>query len=189
MPSKVPCCSKIPTPALPTPPYKILPSMQMLTLHQARSGTHTLRKMAYLLAAFGILEGNGHFYRDNVSLESGTSELQLANVLKSARHTLVQNAMMYFKDCGTKWSAIKQEQHPHLNRVGVWESIYIDDYNSFQSISAASHLYKKDISILADYYVTIKHKIPTDGTMTISQVMEAVLFIPTSTDSVGSLLQ
>jgi prephenate dehydratase len=97
--------------------------------------------------------------------------------------------MMYFKDCSTKWSAIKREKHPHLNRVGVWESIYIEDYNSYLSISAASHLFKKEISVLAEYYVTIKHKIPTDSTMTISQVKEAVLFISTSTDAVRSLLQ
>jgi hypothetical protein len=122
-------------------------------------------------------------------LESGTSELQLAIVLKSAQHSQVQNSMMYFKDCSTKWSAIKREQHPQLNRVGVWESIYIEEYNSYLSISAASHLFKKDIAVLAEYYVAIKHKILTDGTMTINQVMEAVLFIRTSTDAVGSLLQ
>jgi hypothetical protein len=84
---------------------------------------------------------------------------------------------------------LQYEQNPHLNRVGIWELIYIDDYQSFQSISAASHLYKKEIGVLADYYVSTKHKIPTDGTMTILQVIEAVLFVPPATDAVARLLQ
>jgi hypothetical protein len=70
--------------------------------------------------------------------------------------------MKYFKDCSTKWSAIRREQHPHLNKVGVWDSINIEDYNSYQNILTASHLFTKDISELAEYYVTIKHEIPTE---------------------------
>jgi hypothetical protein len=157
-----------------------------LSKGESQLGTHTLRKSAYLFATFGtsINKFNGHSVSDGSStVQRGCAEIQYANVLKAARHTTVQNAILYFRDSSTKWSAIQREQHPHLNKVGIWELIYIDDPKSFQSISAASHYYKKNIAVLVEYYMSIKYKIPEDGTITVLQVIEP------STNAVGRLLQ
>jgi hypothetical protein len=159
------------------------------TLSVMRIGTHTLRKTGYLFAVFGIMRFNGYNITDStVGVERGCSELQFASILKSARHSTVQNAMTYFQDTATMYEAIQQERFPSLHKVGAWKSIYIRDLATFASISVASHLRKKDISTLAEYYVLNKHKIPTDGTMTISRVIGAVLNATPPTDVVRSLL-
>jgi hypothetical protein len=154
-----------------------------------RIGTHTLRKTGYLFAVFGIMRYNGHNITDTtVSVERGGSELQFAAVLKSARHSTIQNAMTYFQDTSTMYEAIQQERFPALHKVGAWKSIYIRDIGTFQCISSASHLRKKSVYTLAEYYVLGKHNIPTDGTMSIGRVISAVLETPAPTDIVSSLI-
>jgi hypothetical protein len=155
-----------------------------------RIGTHTLRKTGYLYAVFGVMRFNGHSVTDGtVSIERGGSELQFAAILKSARHSTVQNAMTYFQDTSTMYEAIQQERFPAVHKVGAWKSIYIRDVGTFQCISSASHLRKKDVTTLAEYYVLHKHSIPTDGTMTIGRVIGAVLDAPPPSDVVKNLLE
>jgi hypothetical protein len=152
-------------------------------------GTHTLRKSAYVFAVFGIMKYNGFTVDDlTTSVETGTAHLQLANLLKSARHATLQNAMTYFEDASTLYEVVKHQNLPHLHKIGIWKSIHIQDIEKFQCVSVCSHLRKKDLPVLAEYYVLTKHGFPTDGTMEIAEVMEAVLAVPPTTDIVANLL-
>jgi integrase len=73
-------------------------------------GTHTLRKTGYLFSVFGIMRYNGASMSDRTrSVENSTAALQMANVLKSARHSTVQNAAVYLQDIGTMYDAIQKE--------------------------------------------------------------------------------
>jgi hypothetical protein len=151
-------------------------------------GTHTLRKTGYLFSVFGVMRYNGVNMSDRTrNVENSTANLQMANILKSARHATVQNASVYLQDIGTMYEAIQKERNPHVHRVGEWCSIFIRDIRTFRSISTGSHLRRKNLPTLAAHFVLEKHQVPTDGTMIISQVLALVLNEVLQRDSVASL--
>jgi hypothetical protein len=65
-------------------------------------GTHTLRKTGYLFATWGVLKYSS-LYNNMRIMNQGQSDapklhvpmLSFANILESARHKSVQNAMTY----------------------------------------------------------------------------------------------
>jgi hypothetical protein len=85
------------------------------------------------------------------------------------------------------WEAIQRERYPQRHLVGSWACNYIEDVGIFQCISNPSHLLKKPL-FMAQYYVIAKFKIPTDGTMSISQVMDIVLDTPVRTNLASTLV-
>jgi hypothetical protein len=112
-------------------------------------GTHTLRKLANVFAVFGIMKYNGFTVDDfTTSVETGTAHLQLANLLKSARHATVQNAMTYFEDASTLYEVVKHQILPHLHKIGIWKSIHIQGIEKFQCVLVCSHLRKKTYQYL-----------------------------------------
>jgi hypothetical protein len=55
-------------------------------------------------------------------------ELQLAGILKSARHTSIKHAAgyKYQKDSATLWSMVQSEDDSHLQQVSHWTCIILE---------------------------------------------------------------
>jgi hypothetical protein len=87
------------------------------------------------------------------------------------------------------YDAIQKERNPHVHRVGEWHSIYIRDIVTFCSITTGSHLRRKNLPSLAVHFLLRKHEVPTDGTMTISQVLALVLCESVPRDAVTTLTE
>jgi hypothetical protein len=151
-----------------------------------RVGTHTLRKTGYLFAVWGTLKFNGHVSGSTVGIKS-TADIQFSNILLSARHSSISNAAGYIRDSATTLALQSKESFSTQHTVGYWESIHIDNYMSGQSITSYSHMYQKDVHELAQYYITTKYKVPTDGTMSIKTVLNVVLAVRPTTDLLSSL--
>jgi hypothetical protein len=117
----------------------------------------------------------------------GIAEIQYANILMSARHSSLNIAAGYIRDSATSLAVQSKEQFSTLHAVGRWESIHLSTASLGQSLSAYSHFYKKELWNLAEYYVTKKFKVPTDGSLSIKGILNAVLAVQPTTDVLQKL--
>ena len=134
-------------------------------------GTHILRKTGYLFAIFGVLRGYAH-ETDSVS------DLQMANILKSARHTSVANAQTYARDAMTLCSWNRRAAAgigPDTNSVSRWESIHIDTVGPFESQCAHMRMLQKSLPDVAGWYFQSVLKLHVDARLTPLQAVDAAL--------------
>jgi hypothetical protein len=78
-------------------------------------GTHTLRKTAYLFATYGTLEQQGTS-RQQATTNFAVDPICLADIMASARHSSVQNAATYSKDCVSRFRTEKSNPETSFNK-------------------------------------------------------------------------
>jgi hypothetical protein len=121
-----------------------------LKLGKGCLGTHTLRKTGYLFAYWGVM--GAKFWRQAEPTDKNVPELALSNIMKAARHRTVANAGSYQQDAATVLAIIEREQHPEMQRVSRWESIYLNENGNANYVNAASLVFQKPLVELADYF-------------------------------------
>jgi hypothetical protein len=89
-------------------------------------GTHTLRKTGYLFAVWGVLRNLGVMSHERVAGMAKLPDLQLGNILKSARHKTLGNAATYQKDCHTQLCMVLRERYAEIHAVGKWDCIFLE---------------------------------------------------------------
>jgi hypothetical protein len=162
-----------------------------INIQELRVGTHTLRKTAYLFAIWGTLKFNGHSDGSTIG-NRALADIQFANILLSARHSTLAVAAGYIKDSATALAVQSKEQFNTHHAVGPWESIHLNSVPLGQSLSAYSHYYKKPLHELAQYYITKKYKLPTEGInnhISIKYILSVVLAVQPTTDIIKLLYE
>jgi hypothetical protein len=88
-------------------------------------GTHTLRKTAYLFAIYGTLEQLG-FAKQQATANFPVNGVCLSDIMRSARHSSLQNASTYSQDCVSRFRTEKSNPETHFrksNEYLEWNSI------------------------------------------------------------------
>ena len=146
-------------------------------------GTHILRKTGYLFAIFGVLRGYAH--------ETDTvSDLQMANILKSARHSSVANAQTYARDAMTLYSwndRAAAGTAVDTNSVSRWESIHISTVGPFEASCAQMRYLQKPLPDVAAWYFESVLKLRVDARLTPLQAVNAALEFGSTTVTAKSL--
>jgi hypothetical protein len=142
-----------------------------LTLGKGALGTHTLRKTGYLFAYWGVM--GEKFWMQSPLQDKFVPELQLSNILKSARHKSIQNAATYQQDAAAVLAMVEREQFCHDQRVSRWESIYVVDGGNAHIVVTPSRFYQKPLVEMATFYFdTCLHL--TTSSMTVSTLMSLI---------------
>ena len=107
-------------------------------------GTHTLRKTGYLFAIWGVI---------SKQTNHDVAQLNLADIMKGARHKSLNNAQTYSKDCGTLWECVLREKKESLHAVSKWRPIHVEQTASMNAIITDSVRWQKPIDQLSAWYV------------------------------------
>jgi hypothetical protein len=142
-----------------------------LTLGKGALGTHTLRKTGYLFAYWGVM--GVQFWKHAHDNDKFIPELQMSNILRSARHRSIQNAKTYQQDAAGVLSMVEREQFCHDQRVSRWESIYIMDGGNAHIVSTPSRYFQKPLDEMATFYFDECLHIKTSS-MTVSTLMALI---------------
>jgi hypothetical protein len=111
-------------------------------------GTHVLRKTAYLFAMFGVLKMYGRIRPEEVD------QIYMSSIMKSARHSSIQNAITYAKDAITQYERILAARTQHGNDVSCWKAINMESIGSYRAVCAQQQKrLQKDIPRLAEWYL------------------------------------
>ena len=113
-------------------------------------GTHTLRKTAYLFAMWGVAQ-----HMSASEPEKPICDVLYAGILKSARHSSIQNAATYIKDGSTFYEIVKEERFQEDQRVSSWRCIHLisDSKDSGKRATEPSRLQQMvTVSEQADWY-------------------------------------
>jgi hypothetical protein len=122
-------------------------------------GTHLLRKTGYLFAIFGILRQYG-------GEVSELSNLLMANVLRSARHKTVLNAMLYMKDAMTRYEWDRAKRVSTETDVGDFKSIFIDNVDNYWRSTMEYRTRQEDLPAVAAHYLKSVLKFPVQVSVT-----------------------
>ncbi|KAL7580469.1 hypothetical protein ACA910_004483 [Epithemia clementina (nom. ined.)] len=133
-------------------------------------GTHTIRKLAYLLAIWGVLS---HLAQSELeatkqtTTKNGEATLNLPPVILSditlaARHKDVMTASFYIQNVTMLfWSVREQGDVLSAHRVSVWKNNYIGPYiASYFTITASSHKHQLPLFKLAQKFVNDEMGLP-----------------------------
>jgi hypothetical protein len=118
-------------------------------------GTHLLRKTGYLFAIFGILRQYGGEAQQ-------LSNLLMANVLKSARHKTVLNAMYYMKDAMTRYEWDRAKRVSTETDVGDFKAIFMSNVDNYRRSTVEYRTRQQDLPAVAAHYLHLVLKFPVE---------------------------
>lgn len=135
-------------------------------------GTHTLRKTGYLFAVWGVLRMLGVKTHERVMNMAKLPDLQLGNILKSARHKTLGNAATYQKDCHTQLCMVLRERYSEIHAVGSWDCCFIETLDTARTITLPSKPYQKPLPELAIFFVEKILDLKVERTTPVMYVIE-----------------
>lgn len=112
-------------------------------------GTHICRKTAYLFAVWGFMNGLSLGSYSNFLIP----HMYLAQIMRSARHSTVNNANTYQRDSSTIFELVKRERSDANNRVGVFQSIFLEP-GTYGSGLTPSAQWQRPLPELVDWWYT-----------------------------------
>jgi hypothetical protein len=128
-------------------------------------GTHTLRKMAYLFAVFGIMLRYKVTGRRKTSGEyplpvTAIQTLEDDALAKVGQHAAISNASLYYMGCLQQWhtSGVHKVHVWRDNKVSEWKLIYFSVQQCPPNMDALSQT-SKSLADLATWYVSEELKI------------------------------
>jgi hypothetical protein len=125
-------------------------------------GTHVLRKTAFLLAVWGILQ------RRNL-----VDQIDKGDIVLSARHSDVNSSLVYLNDV-TVLRQMNEQHNPNdpANRVGSWQSIQVNTLSAAASLNLPSKEWLKPLVELANRYIVEQLKVKFSKDVSIIQICE-----------------
>jgi integrase len=154
--------------------------LQYDTLDGGALGTHVLRKTGYLFATWGSYNS---FYTPSGEVSSiedvdKVPLLQLGNIMSSARHSSISNAMTYQRDCAGMLASVQRLPNKYKHRVSPWESILITTLCNMRKLTKPIEQYQQDITDLSTFYVSKILNVSIDRYTTIRDVLDLTTALP-----------
>ena len=137
-------------------------------------GTHILRKTAYLFAYWGVCmkQPEDKSIVARVHQVEDIPVLQLANIMRSARHKTMKNASTYQRDCATLLGYVYNETYTPKNKVSPWSCIVLEAAETARTITTPSRKYQKKLNDLSIFYIETVLDMCIDEHLVFKKVLE-----------------